>query len=378
MGKKFTALGADIFAGLFTHGVKQAGFDILGHLEHGTYGVKTARLNYPDLDIRVGRENWNEQEFKGKVDFLYTNPPCAAWSNAAQRIGARDGSSRGAWDTQLDRLRCVHDCVEAGLVIKPKAWCWESVTNAWGMGREFVIHQAEKWNDAGYHCTVLLQDNQYLGTPQERRRMFLIAHLHPLVWPKLTKTTTVAETFAKMKMAKQTGLRERKLNPLLKWLYPFTKRNGGYFRAAFEAEGRNGLEGGRPSVMIRRLIADRAAPVMTDYNHRMHPSQQRHLNWSEWLALCGLPPTWKTSCPSTTQASIELSRAVLPPVGKWLATAVRDGLSKPKLKGQPTISLYDVRDPDNVRSEVLSTFEGFTTKRFNPPPLPLLKKKVTK
>lgn len=369
-GKKFTALGADIFAGLFTQGVKQAGFEVLGHLEHGPYGVATAKANFPDLDIRVGRENWNESEFKGKVDFLYTNPPCAAWSNAAQR-----GKARGSWDTQLDRLRCVHDCVDAGLAIRPKAWCWESVTNAWRAGNQFVIHQAEKWNDAGYHCTVLLQDNQFLGTPQARQRMFLIAHKHPLVWPKLTKTTTVAEAFERLKGKKlpELGLYEPPLQDLFERLWKLSDNHNGYLRHAWSEEGTGGKKGRIPSVMVRRIKLDEPAPVMTDSGHRLHPTKPRWVSWHEWLALCGLPLTWKTSRTSLSGATVELARAVMPPVGKWLATAVRDGLLLPPLRGQPTTRLVDLRKPDAPYEEKLFTFDGFTAKAITPPPLPLLK-----
>lgn len=366
--KKLTALGADIFAGLFTYGVKQAGFEVLGHLEHGNYGVRTCQLNFPKLEVRIGRENWREQEFKGKVDFMYSNPPCAAWSVARSKDGV-------PWEQQTARLSCVDDCVTAGLVIKPKAWCWESVTRAWTVGQAFVIHQAERWNDAGYHCTVLLQDNQYLGTPQVRRRMFLIAHKHPLVWPKLVNPTTVAEAFAQLpKKLPPPQLEIPPLQPYWKRLWKLSENHAGYFRATHENEGRGPkkLEGRIPSVHVRRLNLDKPAPVMLGSDLRLHPTEPRYVNWYEWLSLVGLPLSWKSSSKSLSSSTVELSRAVMPAVGKWVAKAVADGLKLPPLKGRPTTTLVNFMDPENKSTETLFTFDGFTTKPFDlttaPPP----------
>lgn len=371
---KPTALGANIFAGLFTHGIIKAGYDVLGHLEHGPYGVATARLNYPKLDIRVGRENWNEKEFKNKVDFMFCNPPCAAWS-VAGRKGHNQGN-RGPWEAQLDRLRYVHDCVEAGINIKPRAWAWESVTQAWSTGHEFVVHQAEKWMDAGWHTTLFLQDNQFLGAPQERKRMFLIAHKHPLVWPKLldkNSVITVGDALKNMKVGDYEPPRILDMKPGYKDIWKMSKNYGGYFRKTFEVER---IKSRIPSVMERRLYLDRPAPVMISSQKRFHPTSPRHLNWWEWLALCGLPSTWQTSVTGSESATYELGRAVLPPVGQWLGKAVRDGLKLPALKGRPTFNLYNTLDPEHIESRVLSKFDGFTVKPINPPPLPPLEVKA--
>jgi site-specific DNA-cytosine methylase len=365
--KKLTALGMDIFAGLFTYGVKKAGYEILAQLEHGMYGVKTCRLNFPKLDVRVGKEQWKPEDFKKKVNFMYCNPPCAAWSTARSGQG-------GTWEQQTHRLVCVDDCVNVGLAVRPDAWCWESVTNAWRMGRPFVVHQAERWNDAGYHCTVLLQDNQFLGAAQERQRMFLIAHKYPLVWPKLVETTTVAEAWASLpRKLPDEPVTHSEMQPYWKQrLWPMSKRYGGYFRRTHEMEGRGPkkLEGRIPSVLVRRLSLDKAAPVMLASSIRLHPTERRYVNWFEWLALCGLPLDWKTSCGGADSATQELARAVLPPVGTWLGKAVAKGLELPALKTRPSTTLVDLRKPDSIFKEKLFDFDGFTIPPFDliPPP----------
>lgn len=72
------AVGAYIFAGGFAEGVKRAGFEVIAHLEgNPPYGASTAKLNWPDLPIYAGFENWPLEHLKEiGIDFLYTNPPC--------------------------------------------------------------------------------------------------------------------------------------------------------------------------------------------------------------------------------------------------------------------------------------------------------------
>lgn len=364
MSRKFTALGANIFAGLFTKGVQDAGFEVLGQLEHGPYGVATCKLNFPKLDIRVGRENWNEKQYKNKVDFMYCNPPCAAFSTAG----------KGNWQGQVDRLRYIYDCAEAGINVKPKAWAWESVTQAWGNGRQFVLQIAEMWNDAGYHVTVLLQDNQNLGAPQVRRRMFLIAHKHQLVWPKFTEPMTVGEALKKVagKKVPDDCPQNPEISPLFKRLVKMSKSYNGYLAHTFKNEGRGGKEGGVPSVMARRLKLDAPAPVMIASHLRFHPTRADGLNWYEWLALCGLPTTWKTSERGMSAAASELARAVLPPVGNWLARAVKEGLKLPPIKGRHTTRVVDMMKPVSVLDQQLFVFDGPTIKPIIPPPIPRL------
>jgi site-specific DNA-cytosine methylase len=365
---KPTALGANIFQGTFTRGVTDAGFEVLGHLEHGTYGMKSAKLNFPKLEVRVGRDAWKETEYKNKVDFMFCNPPCAAWSTAG----------KGDWESQVDRLRYVYDCVEAGVAVRPKAWCWESVTNAWRAGRSFVQEQIERWCDVGYHVTVLLQDNQFLGAPQARQRMFLIAHRHPLVWPKFFEPKLVEECLAEAKR-NERGAGKNNLGPPIKpldplWmkrLWPKSRDYNGYLRHTYLDIGRGpkALKGSAPSTMTKRLYNDRVAPVMIRADHRLHPDEPRRCSWQEWLQFTGLPPTWKTSMKNLDAATLELGRAVLAPVGKWLATAVKKGLEMPPLKGRPTARVVDLRDPENPSEQQLFVFEGTTMKRTVPPPI---------
>ncbi len=75
------ALGAYIFHGGFTIGVKNSGmFEVLAHLEGaGAYGKDSCQLNWPGFPVYHAEDQWPLEKFEG-VDFIYANPPCAIFS----------------------------------------------------------------------------------------------------------------------------------------------------------------------------------------------------------------------------------------------------------------------------------------------------------
>jgi len=129
-------------------------------------------------------------------------------------------------------------------------------------------------------------------------------------------------------------------------LWKLSEKFGGNLRHVMaDIERRTGkrYDKSRPLGAAARLRLDRPAPVMLEASKRWHPTESRILNWAEFLVLCGLPGSWKTSCATNGPATYELARAVMPPVGKWLATAVRNGLSQPKLPRKVACRVVDVR-----------------------------------
>ena len=334
---KLIAVGGDVFAGAFTYGVTQAGFDVNVHLEHGQFGVKTALLNFPHLDIRIGVENWHPENLK-RVSLMYANPPCAPWSSASHGRAA-------AWDVD-PRLDCIHTLMQAGLVVKPKAWVWESVTQAWKKGRVFVDDVARTWIKAGYSVTVILQNNMYLGAPQNRKRMLFVAHRHPLVFPALTKPRTLAEVikpFRKIK-SKHPGVKAEGMNL---YLWEKSVAHAGGFAATrrrmTEAECKK--HGYRlHSFLTRRYRADHVCPVFFPASV-WHPTEPRNFHYEEMLALSGLPQSWQLESYKLGPIACLLSRTVLAPIGTWIATAVKDGLVKRPIM-KPSYQLVEILKGD--------------------------------
>ncbi len=86
------AIGSHIFAGGFTIGVKKH-FNVLAHFEGDGYGADTFSLNYPEIPVFVGPENWPTGDYKD-VDFIYGNPPCAPWSTLGSGNKGADGGNQ--------------------------------------------------------------------------------------------------------------------------------------------------------------------------------------------------------------------------------------------------------------------------------------------
>ena len=353
--KRLTALGGDTFAGLFTLGVKQAGFEVLGTLEHSNYGAKTAALNHPEVTQHLklaGDQAWRQaaEPYAGKVDFMFTQPPCAIWSAAR-------GGVKGSWASD-PRLSWVPDLIDAGLIVRPKAWVWESVCNAWRHGRGYVLEQAEKWANAGYSVTIILEDAAYLGVPQHRPRMLLVAHQHPLLLPDTQDPITVAQAFKKLRVKESE---KQFLNDEWKELWEVAGKGKDPFHAfrllseedqQRHRDARPGGKGASPSFLIKKLTADRPSKVILGGLKSLHPTEPRYLTLAEYYRLCGVPDTWQPSSRSLPTTTAELSRSVMPPVGRWLAEGVAAGLAKPKLK-KPVFKLLDLRDPDHPHEENL-------------------------
>lgn len=347
--KKLTALGGDIFAGLFTVGVKRAGYQVLGHLEHGPYGVATAELNHPELRGRIWTHpsRWPEPKTFGKVNLMFCNPPCAAWSSA--RV-----NKKGSWEDHTERLGIIDNLATYGIELGCDAWCWESVTNAWRHGRGFMDRIAEAWLDAGYSVTVLKQNNMYLGVPQNRPRVLVTAHKRPLVLPPLREPITVAQALKGIRPTKEEIAGAQFTAGGWKECWEQSAGHGKMRRAwlGMSDSDRKKITR-RPGFFSRRVLPDQPAPVNLDRTNQLHPFEPRMFTWKEQLALCGLPLDFQGSGGGNGADFIQLSRAVMPPVGEWLALAVRDGLDR-RAPRYPTYRVIHLDNgPDKIREEEL-------------------------
>jgi len=340
--RELTAVGGDVFAGLFTVGIKQAGFRVAAHLEHSTYGAKTCRLNHPEVRLYHGVASWPAAEDFPPVDLMFTNPPCALWSAARVKNIKTNylTDPRNTW---------VPDLVDAALGLKARAFVWESVTNAWKNGRPYVLDQAQRFANAGYSVTVILQNNMYLGVPQNRPRMLFVAHRHPLVRPPLQDPITVREALRGLKVPKRDKV---ELAPHLAKLWAMSENGRTLWdnHQLLEVKEREGHTA--PSFLCKRARFDRVGHVLLGgLDKQLHPTESRYFTYAEYLRLAAAPPDWQ-SAGSLSAATGELSRAVMPPVGYWLGCAVRDGLAKPALR-TPQYKLVNLLKPEAPYTEDL-------------------------
>jgi len=343
-----TALGVHIFAGGFTVGVKAAGFDVLAHLEDTDYGVATAKANWPDLDVRVGSENWSPEEFAGRTDLLVSNPPCAIFSSAG--ISTTRGPE--AW-REDPRLGCWYRAFRVFDVVRPKVFALESVCQAYTKGREVVDAFTLKATANGYSVVHLLIDAKWTGLPQSRKRFFFVAYRPELDLRfdfDFADPPSVGEVLASVgddPGEYECGKSSKgRANPS-QWIPQCRpgERLSDVFDRTVENPTRNaqGKVSGRPSFNCRRLRHDETMGAFIG-NFYAHPEQDRFVGTREMRALCGYPQDfWLEGSPGG-HASL-LARAVMPNVGEWLATSVRAAMAASSVDYGQTVTVVDLRRP---------------------------------
>ena len=350
---KLKALGAYIFAGGFSIGVEQH-FDVLAHLENGTYGVATYRLNRPATPVHTSPASWPIEEYsKVGVDFVFANPPCALFSSA----GASILNGIDNWKTD-PRQSCIHECFGLLEKFKPTVLVIESVVNAFTRGRELFDTLAAQAHEQGYSVTHVLENACWLGVPQVRKRYFFVAHKKTLTLhaPNWAPPPTVNEILATVKDPGYT----RPVKPgLVKYYEGLNQQNGANkgIRSMWEKDnpvethimGPSGVMG-RPRMMEHRIPYDTPMGAYIG-DFCIHPTEPRNLGLEEAKALCCFPADWKFAC-TPQHAFSELARGVMPPVGEWLARGARDTI----LYGSPESGntyIVDYRDAPAPMGESL-------------------------
>lgn len=326
--KRLKALGAYIFAGGFTIGVREH-FDVLAHFEDGPYGVETALHNKLVPEVFTSPDEWPAEKFKGKVDFLYANPPCAPWSMAS--------SGRPTHWTEDPRVNAVRRLSKLLHDVRPTVWAWESVRPAWVKGRMLVEAVAADAAKLGYSATVLMVDGSLHGVPQARKRFFLVLSKVPIDWQPSgqKKEVTVGDALRKpFKTSTGIGTIPRlaklwtKAKQGERLARVFTRLNGA-------ERGENGRVAGRPGFLHIRLDETKLSPVVLGGPTHHHPTQNRLITVEESAALCGYPRSFVFKG-SVGKQYAQVAQAVMPPVGEYLARMVADACrSKRKPTKQP-------------------------------------------
>lgn len=328
----FKALGVYIFAGGFTLGVRKH-FDVQAHFEDGPFGTATVRHNMPDIPIYTNPDDWPADQYAG-IDLLYGNPPCAPWSAAGtaprqkERLAAQGVSHRWEVDARVECVRKQFALLER---LRPTFWVWESVERAYSVGADFVKALTERANAIGYQVTWLRVDGRWTGLPQRRKRFFMVIHRvafkpkHPGKQP-----LTVREAWAGMLHPGDVPRHSPKYVEIYKEMQEGEGAQEAWERKR-QREGRDyefndrGQIKGRPGFLNHRLIHDSFSPTIVNGQSLVHPVEHRPLTVLETQLLSGYPANYVFKC-RMGEAYAEISKAVLPPVGEWLAGEIRTAL----------------------------------------------------
>lgn len=328
---QYRALGAYIFAGGFTLGVSKH-FKVLAHFEDGEFGVETSKANFPDLPIFTDPAQWPVDAYAGQVDFVYGNPPCAPWS-----ISASVPQRNRTWE-QKDKYKndsntmCVYRMFGLLPAIRPRVWAWESVQRAFVAGRPVVDELTRKALANGYSASYVLFNNADVGAPQNRRRFFCVFHDVSIDWryPK-TPWPTVRQVIGHLPPPDPADMHRATQIHLDAWQHA---RPGEVLIRAWERvtpkpwpKNARGHVKGRPGFSQRRLAWDETAPVHIGNAHLYHPDEPRLLSLTEAKLLGGYPADYQLRTSSLGRYR-ELFKAVLPPVGEWLAENVKRAVAE--------------------------------------------------
>ena len=348
-----TALGVHIYAGGFTLGVQAAGFRVLAHMEEWPFGVETVRTNL-GLPVYQGLDTWDRavEKYKGKVVWLYGNPPCAAWSTAGHRPTKENG---GKSTSDVDRCLCDPrvDCTRRlfALVprIDPTVFTWESVAAATRAGAPFVQERSEMMVKLGFRVYQVLFDGHDTGLPQHRRRFFFVASKKRIRWEKGDKAgLTPRDAWEGLV---DDGAGAKLTNPAYVGLLKRMPKNKmGKLRHFFDTENpdesklaRNPTTGnviGRPGYLQIRIALDEVGPTIVGNTNYMHPFRNGYLTVREQAALCGWPNDYVFAGRGVAVQYQQIARAVLPPAAQWLGENVMRAL-KADEPAKPGITLVD-------------------------------------
>lgn len=354
-----TALGVHIFGGGFSLGVRLAGFQLLGHLEDSAYGVETARRNL-GVEVRVGERAWREVEYAGRTDFLYANPPCAIFSSA----GISTTRGPDAWRDD-PRLGCWRRAFRVFRAVRPRVFALESVCQAYTKGRPVVDSFTRAALADGYSVVHLLEDAKWCGVPQSRKRFFFVAHdpALPLSFDfDWTDPPTVGAVLRSLVDPGDLGdrLREsrRVWTELIADTEPGRRLSDTYDRLNPEPESNGrGRPKWRPSFNCRRLRDGECMGAFVG-DFYAHPTEDRFLGTAEMRALCGYPTDWWLEGRRGGHASL-LARAVIPPVGRWLAGCVRRALGAgPVTDPAQSVMVADLRTPPGSWVDLTAEYCG--------------------
>ena len=168
-----------------------------------------------------------------------------------------------------------------------------------------------------------------IGVPQTRRRFFCVFHDVEIDWlyPGLKgdEQMTVRQALHGIKK----GCRQHPHGKQDIELLPFTKQGEGT-RNAWERQhppdtytfNKQGHVKGRPCFSSRRLRWDAPANTMIGGPCQYHPYQHRFLSLRESQVICGYPESYQF-IGQIGDCYAQVARAVMPPVGRWLARNVK-------------------------------------------------------
>lgn len=173
----YRAIDCQGFAGGFTLGVVQAGFELIGKREKkGGFGARNCEANRHLLGDGWTTEACDPHEWSvpdGGASLVFGNPPCSGFSVlSSKEFRGRDSSIN----------QCMWDFVEYAARVRPEVAIFESVQLAFTQGRSLMQDlrvRLEALTGDSYHLYHVLHNALSVGGPAMRKRYFWVASRVP-------------------------------------------------------------------------------------------------------------------------------------------------------------------------------------------------------
>ena len=342
---RYRALGCHVFAGGFTMGVRHV-MDVRAQLEIFDLGQKTVQAMGLEYARGTDWREWlDRRDLYENVHFLFGNPRCTAFS--CMTAGYSE-EAHGAWAKQT---KDVHDLCNFGVEVGFPVICWESVQQAYTVGKELLDYLRDTlFQPNGYRVAHVFVNAASFGNAQHRKRYFFFAYKDDknfnVVPPELPdRHATVgdvictdelmkieAEEFDFGKRVNYVGCSCRRMKSKVRAIVEFMPMRCGLTGMAKRhldvleefspelARKWHERESNMPYSMhdAYRLDDEWVMPTIAGSCHRfIHPLIDRHLTVHELSILMGWPKD-----PIGPLPFAQLAKGIVPVVGTWLAEQV--------------------------------------------------------
>lgn len=342
MTEKLKAVGIHVFAGGFTRGVIDAGWDVELQLETHNFAVETTKkLNGIEV-INDENADWPH------VDALmaFGNPRCTAFSTITSGPRYLETNAHGAWAKQT----CdIHQMCEYGAG-RYDFLIWESVQQAYtGSGKELCDYLVrEIFAPKNYRVAHLLLNAASFGNTQQRKRYFFVAYrdcyrfnveppiiepyypvLADAIWSQRNRKTRAEELWRDdieydRDCYQELSEHDTYILPNLPsgWSLQTMAKYGYHLLSDRHKRKWDERESELPFSLhgITRLTWLRPCPTLHSSACRfIHPSLHRPLTAGELAIIMGWP---EGSCPVGKSPAAQIAKGICPAVGTWLARQV--------------------------------------------------------
>jgi site-specific DNA-cytosine methylase len=215
------------FAGGFTLGTVQAGFELAGKCElKGAFGAPNCEANRHllgyDWKLQEGDHVWEHPG--GDVHYIAGNPPCSGFSLMSNR------NFRGV-DSPVNK--CMWAFVNYVAHVKPLTAVFESVQQAYTGGRPLMQALAQWLRDStglDYHLWHVKHNNLALGGCAERRRYFFVVSRIPfgVERPEIRRTPTLWDAIGDLESSPITWERQPYRTGPSRWAERLRDERGGF------------------------------------------------------------------------------------------------------------------------------------------------------